>query len=341
MYDFSNVNIHKFDADDTKRLITNKMGRQYWVWAGDALYLQRFGAGCPPYQSRNLKFLRACCPEQPKALDIGMNVGNNTMEYATWCREVHSFEPFPSTFELGECSIAVNLGKTYEGRYYADNDQNGVYTQDVDFPMGWWKEADNSFAPTEITGEIFINHCGLGLEEATMLMEDHPNNAGHNCITPEKRKLKTTYAKHEVKVKVLDNFNFEDVDFIKVDVEGYEFNVIKGGKETIKRNRPVVQLEIVEKQCKDFQYTPQDLYDFFIKDIGDYVACDYAGNDLGPKWIFLKRCMDHFFVPREVFDSIDRKALLRNVGKGSEFHKREAETLASNTEFGNLFDEVK
>lgn len=337
MYDFSKVDLHQFDDDETKRLITNKLGRQYWVWAKDALYLQRFGSGCPPYQSRNLKFLRACCPDSPKAIDIGMNVGNNTMEYATWCREVHSFEPFPSTFALGECSIATNLGKSYKGRYYGDNDTNGAYTQDEDFPMGWWKEDGGIFAPTEITGDIYINHCGLGEERAIMLMEDHPNNAGHNCIVPDKRKHKDTYVKHEVSVKLLDDFTFEDVGFIKVDVEGYEFKVLQGGIETIKKSRPVVQLEIVEKQCKDFQYTPQDLYDFFIKEIGDYVACDYAGNDLGPEWKFLKRCMDHFFVPREVFNNIDRAALFRNVGRGNEFHKQREEEKKGESSFDNLF----
>jgi FkbM family methyltransferase len=47
-----------------------------------------------------------------------------------------------------------------------------------------------------------------------------------------------------VAVKRLDDFAFEDVDFIKIDVEGHELKVIEGGRETLARCRPVVQAEV-------------------------------------------------------------------------------------------------
>ena len=34
--------------------------------------------------------------------------------------------------------------------------------------------------------------------------------------------------KYEVEIKRLDSFNFKRVDFIKIDVEGYELEVLKG-----------------------------------------------------------------------------------------------------------------
>ena len=46
-----------------------------------------------------------------------------------------------------------------------------------------------------------------------------------------------------IKQKQLDNFNFENVDYIKIDVEGHELNVLKGGIETLQRCRPVVVIE--------------------------------------------------------------------------------------------------
>ncbi len=48
---------------------------------------------------------------------------------------------------------------------------------------------------------------------------------------------------YDISVKCLDEFNFEDVDFIKIDTEGYELNVLKGAKETILRNKPYIFLE--------------------------------------------------------------------------------------------------
>jgi FkbM family methyltransferase len=47
-----------------------------------------------------------------------------------------------------------------------------------------------------------------------------------------------------VAVKRLDDFAFEDVDFIKIDVEGHELSVLEGGRETIQRCRPLVLVEV-------------------------------------------------------------------------------------------------
>ena len=53
-------------------------------------------------------------------------------------------------------------------------------------------------------------------------------------------------ASGHIPIKPLDFFNFRDVDFIKIDAEGYEPFVALGGLETIKRCTPVIMYE-----CKD------------------------------------------------------------------------------------------
>ena len=41
----------------------------------------------------------------------------------------------------------------------------------------------------------------------------------------------------------LDSMNFEHIDYLKVDAEGYEELVIEGGKNTIKRDKPLIVIE--------------------------------------------------------------------------------------------------
>lgn len=46
-----------------------------------------------------------------------------------------------------------------------------------------------------------------------------------------------------VTLKTLDSYNFNHVDFIKIDVEGFEFNVLKGGERTIAQLHPKILFE--------------------------------------------------------------------------------------------------
>ena len=48
----------------------------------------------------------------------------------------------------------------------------------------------------------------------------------------------------EVQVRPLDEFGFTGVDFIKIDVEGHEAEVIKGAATTIEKSRPVLLIEV-------------------------------------------------------------------------------------------------
>lgn len=51
------------------------------------------------------------------------------------------------------------------------------------------------------------------------------------------------YENFECKLVTLDQYNFDNVDWIKIDVEGFEDAVLEGSRETIRRNRPWLLLE--------------------------------------------------------------------------------------------------
>ena len=46
-----------------------------------------------------------------------------------------------------------------------------------------------------------------------------------------------------INLQTLDSYNFQNVDIIKIDVEGFEVPVLEGAKETILSNKPWIQIE--------------------------------------------------------------------------------------------------
>lgn len=54
---------------------------------------------------------------------------------------------------------------------------------------------------------------------------------------------KSIYGQIDVEVRTLDSFNLQNVGFIKIDVEGFETEVLKGGIETITRDKPIMYIE--------------------------------------------------------------------------------------------------
>lgn len=52
---------------------------------------------------------------------------------------------------------------------------------------------------------------------------------------------------YEVELRSLDSYDFDDVTFLKIDVEGYEEAVLEGATKTLERSKPVLLIEIEER----------------------------------------------------------------------------------------------
>jgi FkbM family methyltransferase len=63
---------------------------------------------------------------------------------------------------------------------------------------------------------------------------------------------------YEAEIRTLDSFGYKDVDYIKIDVEGFELQFLKGAAETIKENRPTINIE-VKNTCERFGYKQEDI----------------------------------------------------------------------------------
>ncbi len=276
-------------AQNQKILIENKIGRKMWVWDSDSFYTQRLRAG--PYQKQNLIHLRELCPTPRKILDIGMNIGMNTWEYATFAQEVHGFEPVPGTYQIALDNIALN-----------QNHQDPA--------QGWWRDSNGQWASLAITGKIHTYNVALGPAAGSVEMHIKKND-GHNRVANDGYttargkpvKINTGYQRVSVPQVTLDSYNFTEVDIIKIDVEGYELQVLEGAVQTIAQNRPIVQIECVEIQPRAFGKTIDDLMDYFTS--RNYVITTADGKILPKKFQYVKKMMDRFMIPAERTDLYD------------------------------------
>lgn len=65
--------------------------------------------------------------------------------------------------------------------------------------------------------------------------------------------------KFQVFLMPLDSLNLNGIDLMKIDVEGAELGVIKGGIESITVSRPTIFIELLRKWMKPFGSSPQDV----------------------------------------------------------------------------------
>lgn len=82
-----------------------------------------------------------------------------------------------------------------------------------------------------------IEPVALGDEETMVNMIITQDNMGHTHVDP------ASFGQGTVPVRRLDNLEFPTVDYMKIDCEGFEYKIIQGAEQTIRRCRPVVVVE--------------------------------------------------------------------------------------------------
>lgn len=179
---------------------------KFFVQNADDLIQQCFVKG-HFFDSEELEDLLHYVKQDAVVLDIGANVGNHTVFFATVGRaqKVIPFEVNPDAHEL----LARNV------------ELNGLNNVDLSFlGLGLGRES----------GRIVLKHSrenNLGATSFGFASEDCSNQKQGFPVEPLDDVLGRDY----------------DVEFIKLDVEGMEFEVLEGAKELIQRCKPLVFLE--------------------------------------------------------------------------------------------------
>jgi FkbM family methyltransferase len=100
---------------------------------------------------------------------------------------------------------------------------------------------------------VILHQTGLSDIKSTAVMKELDFNSGTSTL--EWKKLTTRPTKHKqrqttIDLNTLDSYNITDVDFIKIDVEMHEVNVLNGAVKTLTENSSIVFIEILPKQLK-------------------------------------------------------------------------------------------
>jgi FkbM family methyltransferase len=119
---------------------------------------------------------------------------------------------------------------------------------------------------SNINGFIPSNNIDLTIE----------GNYGGKCLTTLYDKSLDTYTvpkdSNTIELKKLDDFGFNEIGLIKLDVEGFELLVLQGGVETIKKNNfPPILIEIWDAECWRNQENTRDFYIQNKKDIINFL----------------------------------------------------------------------
>ena len=109
-----------------------------------------------------------------------------------------------------------------------------------------------AFEPNPRTYDILAQHKkiqshNVALSDVpgtlTLKIPTQTGNPQHGSTAPIRQELWDNTMDFVVSARTLDSYNFTDVDFIKIDVEQGEWQVMQGALDTIKRNRPTIMFE--------------------------------------------------------------------------------------------------
>lgn len=121
---------------------------------------------------------------------------------------------------------------------------------------------------TDGLSNVTLHAKALGKEPGSIRIETEQGSSGNSFVG----------GAGDIPMVTLDSLHLADVDFMKLDVEGFEENVLRGASDTIDRCRPVIIVE----QKKNFSSTRFGLKDRgavdFLMTLGYKVAEEISGD---------------------------------------------------------------
>ena len=141
------------------------------------------------------------------AIEGGSHIGTISIKLAKTCKKIYCFEPIKNTFDLLSFNMINNCSVN---KYKLFNKGLGEINKNEYIQ---WISPESA--------------CSSGLT-------NNLYSVNNNEIIKDKIKIS---------IITIDSLRLNQLDYIKLDVEGYEENIIKGGINTIKKYKPIIILE--------------------------------------------------------------------------------------------------
>lgn len=138
---------------------------------------------------------------------------------------------------------------------------------------------------SNLNANIYGHQIALGSEENELYMYISSNEAQSSSILKPKKHL-TQYQhivfneQEKVEVKTLDSYNYTEYNFINMDVQGYELEVLKGSVETLK-NIDYVYCEVNRDELYENNAYVEEIDQFLSKYGMIRVETDWMGDTWG------------------------------------------------------------
>ena len=117
--------------------------------------------------------------------------------------------------------------------------------------------------PSRPTKNVELRPYAVGAEKGEVIIEYKPDTtSGTQIASSDKAKWASEAEHYPVEVITLDSENLDCLDALKIDVEGYEYQVIKGAEETIRKFKPIICIE--QKPWDVFEWGQYDAVELLI-----------------------------------------------------------------------------
>jgi len=189
-------------------------------------------------------------------LNVGSHIGSVCLPISLCIDKVTAIEAYPDTYNhlcdnilLNDikniCTFNIAVGNSEEYIYFMSNEK---------------------ICPVEKMNRILNNSGGMHI----FTENDIQNNIRSANLTDKKIKNK---------INKLDNLDIDNFDIMLVDIEGFEYDFLLGAEKKIKKNKPIIIIEIwndIKRKKENMIETREEVINYIkslnyklIKNIGD------------------------------------------------------------------------